>query len=119
MAEFQISDVSKYSPGQWKSMIIRKIEEKNSEELLNNMKANYKKIDHKVMRLEKYELKPYIQNLHLSEARDKFRLRSFMTRTVKTNFPVTRGTWQSYGAAGTAPTLTAKPTSGSAQATRS
>ena len=66
-------------------MIIRKIEEKNSEELLNNMKANYKEIDHKVMRQEKYELKPYIQNLHLSEARDKFRLRSFMTRTVKTN----------------------------------
>ena len=58
MAEFQISDVSKYSPGQWKSMINRKIEVKNSDDLLNNMKANYKKIDHKVMRQETYELKP-------------------------------------------------------------
>ena len=38
------------------------------------------------MSKETFEVKPYIKNLHLSEARDKFRLRSFMTRTVKLNF---------------------------------
>ena len=38
LAMFQISDVRKYSPGQWKSMIHRKIEQKNADELLKNMK---------------------------------------------------------------------------------
>ena len=44
------------------------------------------KIDSKEMSVEKFELKDYFKSLHLSESRDKFRLRSFMTRTVKTNF---------------------------------
>ena len=86
LAKLKINDVTTFSPGQWKSLINKKIEEKNSEDLLNIMKQDYKKIDHKIMRQEKFEIKPYIQNLHLSEARDKFRIRSFMTRTVKSNF---------------------------------
>ena len=45
-----------------------------------------KKIDYKEINEEKFEMKNYLKGLHLSESRDKFRLRSFMTRTVKTNF---------------------------------
>ena len=38
------------------------------------------------MALENFEMKPYLLNLKLSVARDKFRLRSQTTRTVKMNF---------------------------------
>ena len=86
LATIGISDVTKFSPVQWKSLVNKEIDDKNSRDLLKNMKQNYKKIDYKVMMEEKFEVKPYMKNLHLSEARDKFRLRSFMTRTVKTNF---------------------------------
>ena len=86
LATIGISDVTKFSPGQWKSLVNKEIDDKNSSDLLKNMKQNYKKIDYKVMMEEKFEVKPYMKNLYLSEARDKFRLRSFMTRTVKTNF---------------------------------
>ena len=51
------------------------------------MKKGYKKIDHKFLAEENFELKPYFKNLHISQARTKFRLRSFMTKTVKQNFP--------------------------------
>jgi hypothetical protein len=74
------------SKGQWKTLINKKIENKNKNDLLDNMKKNYKKVDHKLMEQEHFKLKPYFKSLFLSEARDKFRLRSFMTRTVKTNF---------------------------------
>ena len=81
------SDMTKFSPVQWISFVNKEIDEKNSRDLLNDMKQNYKKIDYRVMMEENFEVKPYMEQLHLSEARDKFRLRSFMTRTVKTNFP--------------------------------
>ena len=50
------------------------------------MKPNKVDPSSNIMKQEPFEIKPYLKNLHLSEARDKFRLRSFMTRTVKTNF---------------------------------
>jgi hypothetical protein len=50
---------------------------KNCNDLLDIMKRKYKKIDYREMTKEAFEVKPYIENLHLSEARDKFRLRSF------------------------------------------
>ena len=61
------------------------IKDKNKNDLLELMK-NYKKIDYYIMALENFELKPYFLNLQLSAARDKFRLRSQTTRTVKMNF---------------------------------
>ena len=59
---------------------------KNTNDLISKMKSGYKKIDHKLMAGENFELKPYFKNLHISQARTKFRLRSFMTKTVKLNF---------------------------------
>ena len=66
-------------------MINQKIKDTNKNDLLELMK-NYKKIDYYIMALENFELKPYFLNLQLSAARDKFRLRSQTTRTVKMNF---------------------------------
>ena len=86
LAKCQVVDLTKYSTGHWKIFINKNIEQKNKDDLINNMKENYKKVDHNIMKQELFEIKPYMKNLHLSEARDKFRLRSFMTRTVKTNF---------------------------------
>ena len=86
LAKFEICDITKYSKYQWKTLINKKIANKNKDDLLENMKNNYKKVDYKILEQEHFELKPYFKSLYLSEARDKFRLRSFMTRTVKTNF---------------------------------
>ena len=61
------------------------IKDKNKNDLLELMKK-YKKIDYNVMALENFEMKLYLLNLKLSVARDKFRLRSQTTRTVKMNF---------------------------------
>ena len=79
-------NLSDYTKEQWKNVVKKKMKEKNCNDLLDIMKRKYKKIDYREMSKETFEVKPYIKNLHLSEARDKFRLRSFMTRTVKLNF---------------------------------
>ena len=83
--KFQIPEITQFSKGQWKHLINQKFAIKNRDELLEKMKR-LKKIDSKEMSVEKFELKDYFKSLHLSESRDKFRLRSFMTTTVQTNF---------------------------------
>ena len=85
LVEFDIMKITDYTKLQWKRLIKNKILMKNRNDLLEKMKK-YKKIDYKCMSDENFELKPYFKNLHLSQARDKFRIRSFMTRTVKLNF---------------------------------
>ena len=40
-----------------------------------------------IVQVDSILLKPYMRQLNISLARDKFRLRSKMTRTVKFNFP--------------------------------
>ena len=59
----------------------------NRDYLINKMKSSYKKLDHKEFENEQFELKSYMTDLHLDKARDKFRLRSCMTKTVKMNYP--------------------------------
>ena len=86
LINFEITDVTKFSKCQWKNLISRKMKTKNTNDLISKMKSGYKKIDHKLMAGENFELKPYFKNLHISQARTKFRLRSFMTKTVKLNF---------------------------------
>ena len=78
LTSFEISDVTKYSKGQWKNLINRKMKTGNLNDLISKMKKGYKKIDHKLMAEENFELKPYFKNLHISQARTKFSLRSFM-----------------------------------------
>ena len=55
------------------------------------MKSKYKKLDHKKFAEENFELQPYLTDLRTNQARSKFRIRSFMTKTVKMNFPNDEG----------------------------
>ena len=84
---FEIGNLENYSASQWKTLINKSIWEKNKNDLLENIKRNYKKISFNELCEESFECKPYFRDLNISMARDKFRLRSKMTRTVKFNFP--------------------------------
>ena len=53
LVKWQVCDITQYSPGQWKTLVKKKMEEKSTNDLLENMKRNYKKIDHNVMMKEK------------------------------------------------------------------
>ena len=90
LVRFGIYDLSKFTSLQWKNLVKKKILEKNRDDLLTNVKKNYKKINYNEMNNEQFELKPYLKELDMSSARDNFRLRSKMTRTVKFNFPSDR-----------------------------
>ena len=66
-------------------MINSKMTEVNKSELLEKM-DKYKKLDKTKLGEEKFEVKSYLKSLTPSQARMKFRLNSFMTKTVKMNF---------------------------------
>ena len=63
----------------------------NIAKLLVTMKCKYKKLDHNKFAEENFELQPYLTDLQIHQARHKFRIRSFMTKTVKMNFPSDEG----------------------------
>ena len=84
LIKFKIQDFNVYTKGQWKTLIKKQIKIKNQNDLLLWMKR-YSKIDQSISE-ETFEIKPYIKQLSISLARDKFRLRSHMMRTVKMNF---------------------------------
>ena len=65
LINFEITDVTKFSKCQWKNLISRKMKTKNTNDLISKMKSGYKKIDHKLMAGENFELKPYFKNLHI------------------------------------------------------
>ena len=65
----------------------KNIQSLNREILLDRMETSYKKLDHKIFTEDKFELQPYLTNLQTNQARQQFRLRSFMPKTVKMNFP--------------------------------
>ena len=58
----------------------------NCSDLLAKMKTKKKTIYCRKMAEEIFEIKPYNLMLQLAAARDKFRLKIFMTRSVKMNF---------------------------------
>ena len=87
LVKFGIVDITKYSKPQWKLLMQKNIQSLNREILLDTMKTSYKKLDHKKCTEDKFELQPYLTNLQTNQARQQFRLRSFMTKTVKMNFP--------------------------------
>ena len=53
---------------------------------LHTMKS-YKKLDQNKFETEDFQLQSYMTDLNIEQARSKFRIRSFMTKTVKMNFP--------------------------------
>ena len=68
-----------------------KIDLKNQDDLLEQIKSPYKRISYNELIAEKCELKPCMKNLDLSSARDKFRLRSKITKNVKMDYPSHKG----------------------------
>ena len=54
---------------------------------MDTMKKSYKKLDHRKFAEVDFQLQPFLLNLPTNQARQKFRLRSFMTKTVKMNYP--------------------------------
>ena len=76
---------SKLSKLQWKSRVKQCTIEKNKRELLSRM-AVYKKIDCNRLKDEEFEMKPYLKNSKLADARILFQSRCKMLSTVKMNF---------------------------------
>ena len=74
-----------YSKNQFKRELNKRIEEKNLSDLLRQIKS-YKKLNHKEFSEEVYELKPYIVNLPLYQARSMMCLRAQVFKSIKFNF---------------------------------
>ena len=82
-----VTDLSKYSKLQWKSMVDRIIKLMNKDDILNMMKKPYKKISYQDHVNEKFQVQPYLKTMNISEARMRFKLKTGMTPTVQMNFP--------------------------------
>ena len=50
------------------------------------IQKEYKKLDLEELKQEKFQIKPYMNQLNLQAARTKFAIRTKMTKTVKLNF---------------------------------
>ena len=98
----EITQVSKFSAQQWKTLVKRKIVEMNKAEIICEMKSS-KKMGNVDFDSDTFERQAYLSTLHLHEARMKFKINSFMTPTVKMNFPsdeeFTRQFWACSGCA--------------------
>ena len=70
---------------QWKKLVVKKINEKNRNDVLNSIEKS-KKLNFEELKAEEFERKPYISTLNIHDARTKFALRSKMTKTIKLNF---------------------------------
>ena len=86
MAKLEIfQNLSDVSPWQWKTIVKRKVNEKNRSDLINQMKT-YQKLDHTEISQECYELKSYIKHMFIDKARTNMSIRSKMCRTIQTCF---------------------------------
>ena len=70
-----VTDLSKYSKLQWKSMVDRIIKLMNKDDILNMMKKPYKKISYQEHVNEKFQVQPYLKTMNISEARMRFKLK--------------------------------------------
>ena len=86
LVKFDISDIMQYTKSQWKNTVKKNIKNLNKDTLIHTMKS-YTKLDHKKFMTEEFQLQSYMTGLNIEQARHKFRIRSFMTKTVKMNFP--------------------------------
>ena len=90
LAEFEVSDVKKFTKVQWRNFVKDKIKQKNRTFLLEGM-SKYKKLDSNSLALEECGMKEYFRTLNLSDARLKFRIRSKCVNTCQTHFPSHQG----------------------------
>ena len=86
LAEFEVTDVKRFTKVEWRKYVKEKIHQKNWAFLLEGL-AKYSKIDCNEIALEEFGLKEYFKNLDLSESRLKFRIRSKCVSTCQTHYP--------------------------------
>ena len=78
--------IKSYPKITWKKIVNNKIAQLNKSDLLDKM-TNLTKLDGEALSDEHFELKTYIKELNVDEARTKFRIRTSMVQSVKMNFP--------------------------------
>ena len=82
-----ITDLSKFSPYQWKTLVRKNVLKMNRDDILQMMKKPYKKISYNDHVKEKFHCQPYLKTMNISQARLRFKLKTGMTPTVQMNFP--------------------------------
>ena len=80
-----IQNVESYSKPQWKALVKRFCKKLNEDDLLVQIKQ-YKKLDFNELKAEKCEMKKYMTDLNLFNARLRFKIRAQMTPTIQMNF---------------------------------
>jgi hypothetical protein len=87
LVKFGIIQIENYSKEQWKTLVKKKIREMNKNNILQQIvQEGYKKVDIEQMKEDSFNLKQYMKDLNVYDARMKFKLNSFMTPTIKMNF---------------------------------
>ena len=72
---FGITQMDKFSKGQWKTMIKKHIRKLNKDEILTDM-GRYKKLNNEQLRNEEFTRKQYLSSLNISSARLRFKIQS-------------------------------------------
>ena len=87
LAHFKIFDLKQYSKQQFKKLVRAKIKVMNKNRILEEAKSkNYKKIEFSKLASDNFELKEYLKNFSVEDARLNFKIKSYMTPGVKMNF---------------------------------
>ena len=60
--KYKLPDAKDQTKIQWKKLVKNKIQKENENDLLENVKNNYKKLDVNTMSEEKCEIKPYMKD---------------------------------------------------------
>ena len=85
--KFNLNDLTLYSKSQFKRIVNSNINVLNRQKLIQQVKSKqYKKIDIAKFESDRFEVKPYILNLNVTDARLKFKINSYMVPTIKMNF---------------------------------
>ena len=84
--QYNLPSAQNTPKGVWKRLVKAAISEGNNAKLLEQIQTKYKKLNYDTLKNEKFEMKEYLEELRLSDARLKFRIRSKMVETIAMNF---------------------------------
>ena len=85
-AQYNLPSALNTPKGVWKRLVKTAISEGSKTKLLEQIQNKYKKLNYDALKHEKFEIKEYLKELRLSDARMKFRIRSKMVETIAFNF---------------------------------
>ena len=84
--QYNLPCVRKISKQRWKRLVSAAILKENKTQLLHEIQTKYKKLDYEQLKNENFEIKDYMKNLRLGNARLKFRIRTKMVENIAFNF---------------------------------